>query len=176
MNQVTKVLCERRSCRKYLDKKIPKEILEEIVKCGTYAPNGKGMQSATIVVIENKDLIDEIAKINSSFISKANINPFYNAPVLLVVFANKNVSTYIHDGAAVLDNMANAAYSLGVDSCWIHRAKETFETDKGKELLKKWHLDENYEGIGNLVLGYRDGDLLKAIPRKENYVIWDETI
>lgn len=120
------------------------------------------------------DLIAKIAKINGSFIRKEGINPFYNAPVLLIVFADKTIPTYLLDGAAVLTNMANAAYSLGIDSCWVHRAKETFETEEGKELMQKWGLNENYEGIGNLVLGYRDGPLLQAKERKPDYIIYDE--
>lgn len=174
MNEVIKTLCERRSCRKYLDKKIPEEDLEWILKCGTYAPNGKNQQSPRIVVIDSPDLIAKIAKINGSFIRKEGINPFYNAPVLLIVFADKTIPTYLLDGAAVLTNMANAAYSLGIDSCWVHRAKETFETEEGKELMQKWGLNENYEGIGNLVLGYRDGPLLQAKERKPDYIIYDE--
>ncbi len=173
MNEVTKILCERRSIRKFKGDQIPMETLEEILKCGTYAPNGKSKQSARIVVVRDRDTIEEIAKINGSFVNKPGLNPFYEAPTLLIVFADKNVSTYVQDGSAVIMNMLNAAFSLGVDSCWIHRSKETFETDFGKELMQKWGLDENYEGIGNIVLGYRDCPLPPAAPRKENYIIFD---
>ncbi len=174
MNDVIHVLCNRRSCRKYLKKQIPEEDLQIILKCGTYAPNGKGKQSASIVVIQDANLIKKIAKINSSFIRKEGINPFYDAPTLLILFADKNVSTYVQDGAAVASNLIHAAYSLGIDSCWIHRAKETFETFEGKELMKKWGLGENYEGIANVILGYRDGNLLAPAERKENYIIYNE--
>ena len=173
MNEVTKILCERRSIRKFKSDQIPMETLEEILKCGTYAPNGKSKQSARIVVVRDRDTIEAIAKVNGSFVNKPGLNPFYEAPTLLIVFADKNVSTYVQDGSAVIMNMLNAAFSLGVDSCWIHRAKETFETSFGKELMQKWGLDENYEGIGNIVLGYRDSPLPPAAPRKENYIIFD---
>ena len=173
MNEVTKILCERRSIRKFKSDQVPMETLEEILKCGTYAPNGKSKQSARIVVVRDRDTIENIAKINGSFVNKPGLNPFYEAPTLLIVFADKTVATYVQDGSAVIMNMLNAAFSLGVDSCWIHRAKETFETDFGKELMQKWGLDDNYEGIGNIVLGYRDCPLPPAAPRKENYIIFD---
>ena len=174
MNEVVKVLCERRSCRKYLHKQIPEQELKLILQCGMYAPNGKGKQSASIVVIQDFSLIQKIAKINSGFIRKEGINPFYDAPTLLIIFADKNIDTYVQDGSAVASNIINAAYSLGIDSCWIHRAKETFETQEGKELMKKWGFDGNYEGIANVVLGYRDGNLSPPTPRKENYIIYNE--
>ena len=137
MNEVTKILCERRSIRKFKGDQIPMENLEEILKCGTYAPNGKSKQSARIVVVRNRDTIEEIAKINGSFVNKPGLNPFYEAPTLLIVFADKDVATYVQDGSAVITNMLNAAFSLGVDSCWIHRAKETFETEEGKKIYAK---------------------------------------
>ena len=174
MNEVTKVLCTRRSIRKFKSTQIPKEILDEILKCGTFAPNGKSKQSAKIVVVQNKDLIEEIAKVNGSFVNKAGLNPFYNAPTLIIVFADKNITTHIEDGCAVISNILNAAFSLDVDSCWVHRAKETFETEFGKKLMKKWRLGEEYVGIGNVVLGYRDMILPPAMPRKEDYIIFDK--
>lgn len=176
MNEVTKVLCERRSVRKFKSDSIPRSILDEILKCGTYAPSGKNKQSAKIVVIENKELISRIAKINGSFVNKVGLNPFYDAPILVIVFADKNISTYIEDGCAVISNIINAAFSLGVDSCWVHRAKETFLTPEGLEIKEKWHLGEEYIGIGNVVLGYRDMELPKPLKRKEDYIIFDGEI
>jgi len=173
VNEVTKILCERRSIRKFKDDQIPRDILNEILKCGTYAPSGKNMQSAKIVVVQNKDLIEEIAKINGSFVNKPGLNPFYHAPTLIIVFANKNVSTYKEDGSAVISNIINAAFSLNVDSCWVHRAYETFQTEFGRKLMNKWGLNEDYVGIGNVVLGYRDMILPPPSPRKEDYIIFD---
>ena len=173
MNDVTKVLCERRSIRKFKPDQIPSDVLNEILKCGTFAPSGKNMQSAKIVVIRNKKLISEIAKVNGSFVNKPGLNPFYDAPTLIIVFANKNISTYIEDGSAVISNIINGAFSLGVDSCWVHRAYETFQTEFGKSLMKKWGLSDEYVGIGNVVLGYRDMILPPPSPRKEGFIIFD---
>lgn len=171
MNETVRVLKERRSIRKYKDKQITKEELNTILECGMYAPSGKNKQSGLIVVIQNKELISKIAKINASFVNKEGLNPFYNAPTLIVVFADKNISTYIQDGSAIITNMINAAYSIGVSSCWIHRAKETFETEEGKKLMQDWNIPLNYEGVGNCVLGYADCKNIKPFPRKDNYVI-----
>lgn len=171
MNETVRVLKERRSIRKYKDKQITEEELNTILECGMYAPSGKNKQSGLIVVIQNKDLISKIAKINASFVNKEGLNPFYDAPTLIIVFADKNISTYVQDGSAIITNMINAAYSIGVSSCWIHRAKETFETEEGKKLMKEWNIPSNYEGIGNCVLGYSDCENINPFPRKENYVI-----
>ena len=115
----------------------------------------------------------EIAKVNGSFVNKPGLNPFYDAPTLIIVFANKNISTYIEDGSAVISNIINGAFSLGVDSCWVHRAYETFQTEFGKSLMKKWGLSDEYVGIGNVVLGYRDMILPPPSPRKEDFIIFD---
>lgn len=171
MNDTIKVLKERRSIRKYKDIQITEEELNTILDCGMYAPSGKNKQSGLIVVIQNKELISKIAKINASFVNKEGLNPFYDAPTLIIVFADKNISTYIQDGSAIITNMLNVAYSIGVSSCWIHRAKETFETEEGKKLLQQWGIPSNYEGIGNCVLGYADCENPKPLPRKDNYVI-----
>lgn len=173
MTEIEKILCERRSCRKYKEEQIPRDVLDRILKCGTYAPSGKNKQSAVIVVIQDRNTIEEIGKINSSFFIP-DVDPFYGAPTLVVVFANKNIRTHVQDGSAVISNIIHAAYGLGVDSCWIHRAKETFDTEFGRALMEKWGLGENYVGVGNVILGYRDGDLLQPKPRKENYIIFAE--
>lgn len=173
MNNMIKLICERRSVRNFSDKEIPKDLLKEILNCGTFAPNGMGRQSATIIAITNKETINKIKKINSSILNRSDFDPFYNAQTIIVVLANKNIPTYVKDGSAVITNILNAAFSLGIDSCWIDRAKETFETNEGKELLKKWGLTNEYEGIGNIALGYRNGELPAPAKRKENYIIYD---
>ena len=78
--------------------------------------------------------------------------------------------TYVEDGSLVLGNMMNAAFSLGVGSCWIHRAKEEFESPEGKALLKEWNIPENYEGVGHCILGYADMEYPEPKPRKKDYV------
>ncbi len=169
MNEVIKCLCERKSCKKFLSKQIKKRDLDLILKAGTFAPTGKGMQSPIMVVLQNKEDIDKLRKINAKILG-VDVDPFYNAPTVVVVLSDKRIWTHVEDGSLVLGNLMNAAYSLGLGSCWIHRAKEEFETKEGKALLKEWGIDENYVGIGHCLLGYPDGNLHPPVKRKENYI------
>jgi len=168
MNNVIKNLIERRSIRNFTNEQISKDDLNNIVKAGEYAPSGMGKQSPKMIVIQNKELIEKIAKINAQIMGR-DTDPFYGAPTL-IVFADKTVGTYIEDGSLVMGNLLNAAHSLGLGGCWIHRAKETFETPEGKELLKKWGIEENYVGIGNCIIGHIDGEYPVAKPRKKDFI------
>lgn len=127
------------------------------------------MQSAKMIVLQDKKTIQKLSKLNASVMGK-DIDPFYSAPTVIAVLADKTKHTYIEDGSLVLGNLMNAAHSLKIGSCWIHRAKEEFETDEGKELLKKWNIPDNYVGIGHCILGYPNGMLPPAKPRKDDYV------
>lgn len=153
MNETLKVLTERRSVRSYKDAQVPEEILQQILTAGEYAPSGMGMQPVVMAVMGNDS------------------DPFYGAPTVVVVFADSRRGTCVEDGSLVMGNLMNAAFSLGVDSCWIHRAREVFQTEEGKALMKKWGLGEEYIGIGNCILGYGDKPLPQAKPRKEGFVI-----
>lgn len=161
----------RRSIRKYKDEAIPEEVLSKIVEAGTYAPSGMGRQSTIILAVTNKEVRDQLSKINASVMG-SNSDPFYGAPVVLVVLADKSIPTHVYDGSLVMENLMLAAHDLGVGSCWIHRAKETFETEASKELLKSLGIEGDYEGIGNCILGYPEGEVPNAKPRKENFVYW----
>mgnify|MGYP000511612953 FL=1 len=168
MNETIKNLIERRSCRKYSTTQIKEEELNSVLKAGEYAPTGMGRQSPIILVLQNKEKIEKLSKLNAKIMG-TDKDPFYGAPTVLIVLADKNIGTYKEDGSLVLGNLMNAAYSIGLGSCWIHRAKEEFETDEGKELLKEWNIPENYVGIGHCVLGYPE-EKSEAKPRKEDYI------
>ena len=168
MNEVIKNIMERRSIRKYQDKEVSDELIDEIVTAGTYAPSGRGKQPAIIIAIKNKEVRDKLSRINAKIMG-TDIDPFYGAPVVLVVLADKSSRTYLYDGSLVMENMMLAASSLGLGSCWIHRAKEEFETEEGKELLKSLGIEGDYEGIGNCIIGYK-AEEKEAAPRKEHYV------
>ena len=172
MNETIKNILERRSIRRYKNDMVPKEIIEQIVEAGMYAPTGMNRQSPVILVITNKEIRDRLSKMNARIMGNEEIDPFYGAPVVLVVLANKNGVTPVYDGSLVMGNLMNAAYSLGIGSCWIHRAKEEFESDEGKELLKSLGIEGDYEGIGHCILGYVEGDEPNPAPRKENYVYY----
>ena len=170
MNEVLKVLEERRSCRKFKPDMITDEELNAVIKAGTYAPTGMGKQSPIIIAIKNKEKREELRKINAQIMGVSeDTDPFYGAPVVLIVIADKNIWTHTYDGSLVIGNMLNAAESLGLGSIWIHRAKEEFESDYGKNLLKELGIDGEYEGIGHCAIGYRDEDKKDPAPRKDNY-------
>ena len=168
MNETIKNLIERRSCRKYSTTQIKEEELNSVLKAGEYAPTGMGRQSPIILVLQNKEKIEKLSKLNAKIMG-TDKDPFYGAPTVLIVLADKNIGTYKEDGSLVLGNLMNAAYSLGLGSCWIHRAKEEFETEEGKELLKEWNIPKNYVGIGYCILGYPE-EKSEAKPRKEDYI------
>lgn len=172
MNESIKNMIERRSIHSFKpDAMVSKEDMDVIIEAGTYAATGMGMQSPIIIAVTNKETRDQLSKMNAT-IMRRDMDPFYGAPVVLIVLADKNRPTHIYDGSLVMGNLMNAAASLGIGSCWIHRAKEEFESEEGKALLKKWGIEGDYEGIGHCVLGYPDGDVPKAKPRKENYMYY----
>ena len=169
MSNVLEEMKTRRSIRKFKPDAIPQEILDQIIEAGTYAANGRGAQNVIIIQVTNKEKRDEIAKKNAEIMGSEG-DPFYGAPAMLIVLGKKDWPTHVYDGSLVMGNLMNAAHSLGIGSCWIHRAKEVFASEEGKALLKKWGVEGDYEGIGHCVLGYPAGDVPKAKPRKENYV------
>lgn len=172
-NEVLTAMKTRRSIRKYKTEQITDEQLDAILEAGTYAATGMGKQSPVIVVVQKPELIAKLSKMNAAVMGSSN-DPFYGAPTVLIVLADPEIGTYHEDGSLVMGNLMLAAHAVGVDSCWIHRAKEEFESEEGKALLKKWGIEGDYEGIGHCVLGYAAAELPAAKPRKENYVYYVE--
>ena len=172
MNETLKVMETRRSCRNFDKKKmVSAEDIEAIVKAGTYAPTGRGKQSPIIIAVTNKELRDQIATENAKIMG-TDMDPFYGAPTVIVVLADRSRGTYVEDGSLVMGNLMNAAESLGVASIWIHRAKEEFESDFGKKILADLGIQGEYEGIGHCALGYAAEPAKEAAARKENYVYY----
>ena len=169
MAETLTILKTRRSCRAYKPELIEEDKLNAILEAGTYAATGMGKQSPIILAITDKEVRDKLSKLNAAVMG-ADMDPFYGAPEVLVVLANKAVPTYIYDGSLVMGNMMNAAADLGVASCWIHRAKEEFQSEEGKAILAELGIDGDYEGIGNLILGYAAAPANEPAPRKENYI------
>ena len=148
-NEVLNTMKTRRSCRCYLDKMPEPEALNAVLEAGTWAPTGMGRQSPVIVCIQNKADRDTLSKMNAAVMG-GNGDPFYGAPCVAVVLVDKTIPTCVEDGSLVMGNMLNAAESVGLSACWIHRAKEMFETAEGQALLKKWGVPnaENLRGAG----------------------------
>lgn len=168
MNQVIETIISRRSVKSYKNEMPSMEAIEEICKVGTYAPTGMGWQSPIIIAVTNKEVRDQLSRMNAKILG-IDGDPFYNAPVVLVVLAKKDVGTRVYDGSLVMANLMIAAQSLGIDSCWIHRAKEEFESEEGKAILQNLGIEGEYEGIGHCILGYAERQPAEQKPRKDNY-------
>lgn len=166
-------LLTRRSIRKYKPDMLPREVIDRIAEAGTYAPTGKNQQSPIIIAVTNKALRDRMAQMNAEVLG-IDSDPFYGAPVVLVVLAERSNPNHVYDGSLVMANLMLAAHALGVGSCWINRAREVFDTDEGKTILADLGIEGDYEGVGNCILGYADGPAPTAKPRKENYVCYAE--
>lgn len=165
------VLKERRSIRTYLDKAVEPEKLEAVLEAGTFAPTGSGKQSPVMVATQNPALVEKLSKLNAAVMGK-DTDPFYGAKTVVIVFGNPDgARTWFEDGCLVMGNLMNAAYAVGLDSCWIHRAKEVFAGEEGKALMKEWGVPETYVGIGHCILGYAACEHPAPAPRKEGYVI-----
>ena len=170
MSEVLDKIKSRRSIRKYRSDMIPQDKLEKIIEAGTYAATGMGKQSPIIIAVTNKELRDKLSAMNEKIMGVDNMDPFYGAPVVLIVLADKSRPTCVYDGSLVMGNLMLEAEEQGIGSCWIHRAKEEFESEEGKEILKSLGIEGDYEGIGHCILGYADGPAPKAAPRKDSYV------
>lgn len=175
MNEIIKTMKERRSIRKFKSELPSKADLEQIVEAGLYAANGMGKQATKIIVVTDKKLRDKISEMNRKIGGwDEGFDPFYGAPAMLIVLSEKDWRNKVYDGSLVMGNLMLAAHSLGLGSIWIHRAKEEFESDEGKEILKSLGIEGEWEGIGHCAVGYMDGELPKPAPRKDGRVVWAE--
>jgi len=169
MSEMIEKMKTRRSIRKFKPDMIPGDIIRQIAEAGSFAPTGMNRQSPIIVAVTNRELRDRLSAMNAKIMG-SDSDPFYGAPVVLIVLADKTIPTHVYDGSLVMGNLMLAAHDLGIGSCWIHRAKEEFESPEGKEILKKLGINGDYEGIGHCVLGYADGDYPPIKDKKENWV------
>ena len=165
MNETYEKILSRRSIKKYKSDPVPAEAIEKIVTAGTYAASGMNKQSPIIVAVTDKAIVEKLSKANAAVMG-ADMDPFYGAPAVLVVLGDKSIGTRVYDGSLVMGNMLLAAHSLGLGSCWIHRAKEVFEMPEWKEWLKSIGVEGEYEGIGNCVVGYPAVDYPAAPERR----------
>lgn len=161
----------RRSVRSYLPDAVPEEKLERILRAGLYAASGMGRQSAMILCVTDKALRDRLMRMNAAIMGTPEKDPFYGAPCVLVVLADRSIPTAVYDGSLVLGNMMLAAHAEGLGSCWIHRAREEFDSDEGKAILHDLGVEGDYEGVGHLIVGYADGAEPEAKPRREGRVL-----
>lgn len=169
MNETMKAMLTRRSVRRYKQDKVPQELLDQVIEAGTYAASAKNRQPWLVLCVTNEQMLDRMARLNAAVMDKTReeYDPFFGAPAALVVLCRKDVPTRAYDGSLMMGNMMLAAHALGLGSCWVNRAYEVYESDAGKEILRELGVEEEYEGVGNCVLGYIDGEVREAGPRKE---------
>ena len=160
----------RRAVRSYNAEPVTKEELDAILEAGTYAPTARGEQRVCIVAVTNREDRDAISRLNAAVMGSDG-DPFYGAPVVLVVFADGTWPMTVKDGSLVMGNLLNAAHAIGLGSCWIDRAEPVFESEEGKALKAKWGVPEEYVGVGNCILGHTDEHPAPK-PRKEGFVIY----
>ena len=171
MNETMQNILTRRSIRSYKPDPVPRELIDQVVRAGTYAPTGMGEQSPIILAITDRETRARLSRANAKIMGR-DIDPFYGAPAVLVVLADKSKPNHVYDGSLVMANLMLAAHALGLGSCWIHRAREEFQQPEWQELLRSLGVEGEYEGIGHCILGYPDGPEPEAAPRKENYVYY----
>lgn len=171
-NEVLRNIKTRRSCRAYTAQQVEPEKLKAILEAGTWAATGMGRQAPKIVVLTDPEEIAELERMNAEVLGTPDAHPFYGAPAVCVVLTDPEVNTCVEDGSLVMGNLMLAAHSLGVASCWIHRARQEFDSPAGKALLKKWGVDERYIGVGHCILGYAAKEPPAPKPRKSDYVIY----
>lgn len=171
-NETLEVLRARRACRAYRPEPVREEELTAILEAGTWAPTGMGRQAPVIVSVENPEDRAILERLNGGVMGNPDSKPFYGAPNVLVVFADSTIPTYVADGNLVIGNLLNAAAAVGVDSCYIWRAAEVFDSEEGRALMKKWGVPETCRGIGNVILGYgAEGGKRTPAPRKDGYIL-----
>lgn len=173
MNEVVNTIKNRRSCRCFDPNRMPsREILAQIAEAGTWSPTSRGMQNPVIIVVTDKSLRDRIMRMNAAVMGDAQADPFYGAPCMMVVLVKESPNA-AYDGPIVMQTLLLAAESLGVNSCWIHRAKEEFQSDEGKAILRDLGVEGDYIGIGHVALGYATQPLPAPKERKKDYVVWN---
>lgn len=170
MNEVIRAIRDRRSIRTFKNDQISDDQLNIILNAGEYAASGMGLQKTTMVAVQDPVIIAQMSGLNAKVMGM-DIDPFYGAPTVVVVFGSTESATPVEDGSLVIGNMMLAAYSIGVDSCWVHRAKEVFETEEGKALMKQWGLPDTCIGVGNCILGYHDGEMPEAAERMPGRIV-----
>ena len=177
--EALEVLYNRRAIRKFKPEQIKDEELDAVLKAGTYAPTGMDLQSPLIVAVQNPDDVAKLNELSAAILEKGSGVkrpglPYYGAPTIILIFYTEIArSDYfgILDSSAVCTNMLNAAYAVGLGSCWIHRSKEIFELEEGKALLRKWGINEKVVGVASIALGYSDMEQPLPRPRRDGYVI-----
>ena len=169
--EALEVLKNRRAIRAYKPEQIADEELNAVLEAGTFAPTGAGTQGVRIVAVQSPEDVAAVDALNARVLNSPKAHPYYGAPTILLIFETEDCVTHELDGAAVCTNMLNAAYAVGLGSCWIHRCKQMFELPEGKALLKKWGQPETLSGVASIALGYAACEQPVPKPRRDDIIV-----
>ena len=136
MNETLKIINSRVSIKSYRPEQITKDELEAVLESGKNAPSGMNRQTPVFIAVQDKTVRDELSVLNASFMNREG-DPFYGAPTVICVLVKEGINTNVEDGSLAIGNMLNAAHAIGLGACWIHRCKQMFESDYGKNMLQK---------------------------------------
>ena len=169
-------LKNRRSIRQFKHEQIKDDELDKVLEAGTYAPTAMGLQSPLIIAVQHKEDVAKLNELSEKVMGRnprPGMLPYYGAPTIILILYTeiaRNEFLGYMDAAAVSTNMLNAAYAVGLGSCWINRCHEIFEMEEGKALLEKWGVKEKVVGVASIALGYADMEA-NPKPRREGYYI-----
>ena len=175
MNEIIQAMEERRSIRQFKPDMPDKELIDQVLEAGLYAASAKGRQDVIMIAVTKKELRDRLSAVNFEIGGwTQEFDPFYGAPVVIIVLAEKEAPNHVYDGSLVMGNLMLAAHSLGLGSIWIHRCREEFEMPEFQSLLKQLKISGEWEGIGHCCIGYIDGEAPKAAPRNDGRIFYIE--
>lgn len=178
MNETMQTILHRRAIRRFDERQIDEELLQQILQAGLYAPSAGGKQGVIFAVCQDKEVNERLGKIKransnphmataKNYVSKEQpsiaddpklINAFYDAPTVITMFAPKNFLFSVDDCAVAAENMMLAADSLGIGSCYIGQGWTAFADSYGQEVLRKWEIRTDYYAVMQLLLGYPKAD------------------
>lgn len=171
MNNLYEAILSRRSVKSFTDEQVPKELLEQVIEAGRYAPSGMNAMAPIFIAVQDPEVIAKLSKMNAQVMG-IDGDPFYGAPTVILVLSNRERSTWLEDGSLALGNLQLAAHALGLGSCWIHRCRQMFESEEGQALLKEWGVEGDYAGVGCCILGYQKDAPKPRVPRRDGQVFY----
>lgn len=167
MSNLINGLLERRSIREYEDKPVPKDMLELIVKAGSYAPSAMDVQPWHFTVVQNAAVIarvtetmkkvcktEGIPEFVSEHVSSPEYTVNYGAPVLIIISGTRSHALSALACALAAENMMLASYALGLGSCWINQPSTLTNVPEFRALLSELGVPPEYDVCASLCLGY----------------------
>ena len=164
-NETLDVINSRRSIRAYKSDAIPRELLNAVLEAGTSAPTEMGRQSPVIIAVESKAYRDRVSKLNAAVLG-SDTDPYYGAPVIILVLADSSRPTYVEDASCVLEKNDACRTFTRTRYCMGASRTRNIRQRNGKRLLAEWKLPESLRGVGSIAIGYPAVEPDARLPRK----------